>query len=124
MGVGDQPVAVVRNHADEPAELGRQFSQLGLADPSAGGPDGLALQGAPKAVEVADLPSPHAPDDGPAVGTDLDDTDPRQGDQRLTDRRPAHAQAFRQFLDDQPLPGPEAAVHDILEQILDERLPP
>src|SRR5262249_1580053 len=48
MGVGDQPVAVVRNRADEPAELGRQLVQLVLADPSAGGPDGLALQGASK----------------------------------------------------------------------------
>ena len=76
-------------------------------DPAAGAPDRLAFQDAADLADLADLLGRDPPDDRPAIRQQVDDPDPRQRDQRLADRRVAHAEPLGQGLRDQMLPGPQ-----------------
>ena len=59
-----------------------------------------------------------APDDGAAVGQQVDDADAGQGDQRLADGRVADAEALGQLLRDQVLPGAQPALEDVGQERL------
>ena len=59
--------------------------------------------------DLADLLAGDAADDRPAVGDEVEDADPGQGDQRLADGRVADAEARGQLLGDEVLAGPQGA---------------
>ena len=61
-------------------------------------------------------------DDGPAVGQEVDDADAGQRDQGLADRRVADPEAHGQLLGHQVRAGTEAALEDLGQQALHQRL--
>src|SRR5262249_47381743 len=91
-------------------------------DTATGASGRLALQDAANLADLANIPGRHRPNDGPAVGQQVDDADAAQGDERLADGRVTNAEAFGKFLRDQALSGPQFALEDVRQQRLDNGL--
>lgn len=104
-----------------PKRLG-QFFQLQRVDLAAGEFDRRALQRTADLTDFPDVGGGDASDDGPAIGGDVDDTDPFERDERFADRRGAHLKPLGQTTNDQSLPRLETSTEDVGQQTLDDDL--
>jgi len=121
-GLLDEPVGGPRLRGHQPREAGRQGVQRTRVDAAAGRAGGLTLQDAADLADLVDLVRRDAPDDGPAVGQQVDDADAGQGDQGLADRGVAHPEPVGQLLGDQVLAGPQPAPEHVGQDGLDDGL--
>src|SRR5262249_17059537 len=84
---------------------------------------GGTFEDATDLADLVDVSGADAPDDGTAVGQQVDDADAGQGDEGLADGRVADAEASGKLLGAQVLSGPVQAPERSSQQLLDDGLP-